>query len=90
MDEKLTNCVIIYNNGKGKITCNLEKFFERSPKGRFLYTNKQKAFKLLELYFQNKPISETIYLINWLKKNRCEDIANKFIEKHPIANGEYL
>lgn len=90
MDEKLTNCVIIYNNGKGKIICNLEKFFERSPKGRFLYTNKQKAFKLLELYFQNKPLSDTIYLINWLKKNRCTDIANKFIEKHPIANGEYL
>lgn len=78
----MTEFTIEYNYGKGKMTLNLEVFFARKNKGRFIHTTKPdiyKVFKLVNKWCEEEQIE---FLLEWLKSHDCADIAEYYEKKY--------
>lgn len=81
--------VINYNDGRGKMTLILDKFFERRPGGgKFINTTKPdiyKVFKLVDRWCTDEQVND---LLTWLYAHDCADLVRYYTEKYQRKHDE--
>lgn len=78
----MTEFTIIYNDGKGKMTLNLETFFARKENGRFIHTIKPDIYKVFKLVNEWCEEEQVDFLLKWLKENNCSDLVRYYEAKY--------
>lgn len=78
----MTEFTIHYNHGKGKMTLNLEVFFERKESGRFVHTIKPEIYKLFKLVNEWCDEEKVVFLLKWFREHDCKDLADYYQSKY--------
>lgn len=78
----MTEFTIEYNFGKGKMTLNLEVFFERKKNGKFIHTTKPDIYEVFKLVYEWCEEEQIEFLLEWLKSHDCADIAEYYEKKY--------
>lgn len=78
----MTEFTIIYNDGRGKMTLNLEVFFSRRDNGKFIHTSKRNIYKVFKLVNEWCDEEQIEFLLRWLNANACADLAEWYVKRY--------
>lgn len=75
-----------WNNGRGRMTLNLDYLLERKS-NRFVHTTKPDVLKIMKYIITSDEPEKINDFLYYLDSNGCGDIAQLFREKHHIEQG---
>lgn len=79
----MTQLHFTYHNGAGECTLNLDYIFQRSMRdGKFVNTNKAYINEILRFVRDFAGIEKIEFLMDWLEKHDCKDLADNFRKKN--------